>query len=400
MQVHHNFFISMQKPKSQSSKPVGKRRAEDNPGLYLHIPFCEIKCRYCDFFSVTELSRITDFLDAICREMNLRGKVFKFFDTLYIGGGTPSVLRPDQLNRLLEHLHQHFTISKEAEITLEANPADISVSVMKELRSLGINRLNIGVQSFDNHILEFLGRRHNGRQAIRAIEASLQAGFGNFGIDLIYGIPGQKRNTWIKTLEQALTFQIPHLSCYQLTVEPETPLGQSYKKGLILTPDNDELFELFMDTSEFLEKAGYCHYEVSNFARGDSRISRHNSKYWHHIPYLGLGPSAHSFDGEKRWMNVRSLEDYIQRLNQGKLPMEFCENLTREELQFEALFLGFRTSAGIDLDDFEEKFGWNLWSVKERDYELLLDAGHLKIVNGRLQPTRTGMALADSLALL
>ncbi len=400
MQVHHNFFLSMQKQKSQSSKPVGKRGAEDNPGLYLHIPFCEIKCRYCDFFSVTELSRITDFLDAICREMNLRGNVFKFFDTLYIGGGTPSVLRPDQLNRLLEHLHQHFEISKEAEITLEANPADISVSVMKELRSLGINRLNIGVQSFDNRILEFLGRRHNGRQAIRAIEASLQAGFGNFGIDLIYGIPGQKRNTWIKTLEQALTFQIPHLSCYQLTVEPETPLGQSYKKGLFLTPDNDELFELFMDTSEFLEKAGYCHYEVSNFARGDSRISRHNSKYWHHIPYLGLGPSAHSFDGEKRWMNVRSLEDYIQRLNQGKLPMEFCENLTREELQLEALFLGFRTRAGIDLDDFEEKFGWNLWSVKERDYELLLDAGHLKIVNGRLQPTRTGMALADSLALL
>jgi len=373
---------------------------EQRPGLYLHIPFCVSKCRYCNFFSVTERQRIPDFLAALFREMTLRRNVFESFDTLYIGGGTPSILTSDQLNGLMVQLHQNFEILEDAEITLEVNPADIEGPILESMLSQGINRLNIGVQSFENTVLNFLGRRHNGRQAIQAIQAARQSGFDNFGIDLIYGIPGQSRCAWKRTLEQAVSLNIPHLSCYQLTLEPGTPLGKAHALGLFQMPDNDELFELFMETSEFLEDSGYCHYEVSNFSRGESLTSRHNSKYWQHVPYLGLGPAAHSFDGFKRWENVRSLEGYLQKLHGGELPIKNCEALTSEELQLESLFLGFRTKAGIHLKDFADKYGWDLWSMKKNSLEPLLAAGHLKIADGRLQPTRTGMALADSMALV
>ncbi|OPY84236.1 MAG: Oxygen-independent coproporphyrinogen-III oxidase 1 [Syntrophus sp. PtaU1.Bin208] len=375
--------------------PEGQR-----PGLYLHIPFCGSKCRYCNFFSVTEKQKISAFLTSLYKEVLLQRGVFDSFDTLYIGGGTPSILTPLQLADLLSHLRQNFEFTEDAEVTLEVNPADIDVSFLEQIHLLGINRLNIGVQSFDDRILDFLGRRHNSAQALQAIMAARQAGFDNFGIDLIYGIPGQNRSTWKKTLEQVLSLNIPHLSCYQLTVEPETPLGRACAQGLCKMPDNDELFEFFMDSSEFLEDAGYCHYEVSNFALGAFRMSRHNSKYWRHIPYLGLGPAAHSFDGKKRWENVRSLEGYLRRLSRGEWPLEDCETLTEDELQLEMLFLGFRTKAGIDLDNFSKMFGFDLWAKKKHVLEPLLAAGHLKITAGRLQPTRTGMALADSLALL
>jgi len=400
MPIDMQFQLNTLIPQKDVENSSAGMRTTQHPGLYLHIPFCLSKCRYCNFFSVAEPSRIPDFLAALFKEMTLRRKVFESFDTLYIGGGTPSVLTSDQLNRIVAQLHQNFEILDEAEITLEANPADINVSDLEEIRSLGINRLNIGVQSFDNSILNFLGRRHNGNQAIQAIQAAFKTDFDNFGIDLIYGIPGQSRHAWKKTLQQAVSLNIPHLSCYQLTIESDTPLGRAHAQRLFEMPGNEELFEWFMDTSQFLEESGYCHYEVSNFSRNESLMSRHNSKYWQHVPYLGLGPAAHSFDGEKRWWNVRSLEEYVCQLNADKLPIENCERLTGEELQLESLFLGFRTKAGIHLADFEEKYGCNLWSLKKRSLEPLLAAGHLRLVDGRLQPTRTGMALADSMALL
>jgi len=369
-------------------------------GLYLHIPFCRSKCRYCNFFSVANEQIIPEFMAALFQETLLQRNTFKFFDTLYIGGGTPSILTMDQLADLLIHLRQNFGFSEDAEMTLECNPADVDVRILKQLHSLGINRLNIGVQSFENEVLSFLGRRHDSTQALQAIFAARQAGFNNFGIDLIYGIPGQSQGTWEKTLQQAVSLNIPHLSCYQLTLETDTPLGQAYGQGLFSMPDDDELFELFISTSKFLEDSGYLHYEVSNFSHGESRISRHNSKYWQHVPYLGLGPAAHSFDGNRRWKNIRSLESYLQQLEQGKSPIEDCETLTSEELQLETLFLGFRTKAGIDLDEFEERFGFDLLKMNKDSLEPLLAAGHLKITAGRLQPTWTGMALADSLALI
>lgn len=369
-------------------------------GLYLHIPFCRSKCRYCNFFSVADEQKIPEFLTALFQETRLRRNTFKSYDTLYIGGGTPSILAIDQLADLLTHLRQDFRFSEDAEMTLECNPADVDVRILKQLHSLGINRLNIGVQSFDNEVLSFLGRRHDSTQALQSIFAARQAGFDNFGIDLIYGIPRQSQDVWKKTLRQALSLNIPHLSCYQLTLETDTPLGRAYGQRLFVMPDHDELFDLFMNTSKSLEDSGYIHYEVSNFSHGESRMSRHNSKYWHHVPYLGLGPAAHSFDGNNRWKNIRSLEGYLQQLEQSKSPIEDCESLTIEELQLETLFLGFRTKAGIDLDEFEERFGFDLLKIKKDSLEPILAAGHLKITAGRLKPTRTGMALADSLALI
>jgi len=397
-------FLS-RRDRGNASPDPGKGRQtggkiEQWPGLYVHIPFCVSECRYCDFFSVPRLENIPEFLTALGREMALCREVFESFDTLYLGGGTPSVLHADQLALLFAHLRRNFSIRDEAEVTLEANPADLSPPFLEALRSLGISRLNIGVQSFDEDVLNFLGRRHTGDQALQAIDSALQAGFENFGIDLIYGIPGQSRHAWRKTLEQAASLSIPHLSCYQLTVEPDTPLGRAYRSGAFELSASDELFEWFMETSEFLEASGYVHYEVSNFSRSDALRSRHNSKYWQHVPYLGLGPAAHSFDGQRRWWNVRSLEAYLRQLDAGQLPVESGEILTAEELQLESLFLGFRTKAGIDLGDFAKKYGDDLWSSKKGQLEPLLNAGHLKIVDGRLQPTRTGMALADSLALL
>ncbi len=370
------------------------------PGLYIHIPFCLNKCRYCNFFSTTQLNNIPDFLAALYKEATFRRDIFEKFDTLYIGGGTPSLLTFDQLDCLLKQLSQNFKICEQAEITIEVNPADINENVLENIKLLGINRLSIGVQAFDDKILKFLGRRHNSSQAINAIHAAHHAGFENFGIDLIYGIPGQNLTDWGKTLQQATSMNIPHLSCYQLTVEANTPLGSEYRQGSLELPDNDELFDWFMHTSIFLEKSGYYHYEVSNFARGESTISRHNSKYWQHVPYLGLGPAAHSFNGGKRWWNVRSLEDYLGRLNADQLPEENCEELTLEDLKLESLFLGFRTKSGIKLTEFEEDFGCDLLSMENRQLEPLLQAGYLKIVNGSLKPTRKGMAIADSLALL
>jgi len=401
MQIGHDISTSQKGRENSPADPGKGPRTMHYPGLYLHIPFCIRKCRYCNFFSVTEQQRIPDFLTALLKEAVLQRDVFDSFDTLYIGGGTPSLLTPDQLAYLLFHLRQNFEFSEEAEITLEVNPADIDVPVLERIRALGINRLNIGVQSFENAVLEFLGRRHNSTQALQAIYAALQAGFDNVGIDLIYGIPGQSRDTWERTLQQAASLNIPHISCYQLTLEADTPLGKAHGQGLFNMPDNDELFEFFMDTAEFLEDSGYIHYEVSNFSCGKSRMSRHNSKYWHHVPYLGLGPAAHSFDGNKmRWENVRSLEGYLQRLNNGELPIGNYETLTSEDLQLESFFLGFRTRAGIDLGEFEDRFGFDLLAMKKRSLEPLLTAGHLKVTDGHLQPTRTGMVLADSLALL
>lgn len=392
--------LSRQGRDSRSFDAPGERPASGPPGLYVHIPFCLSKCPYCSFFSVTDQRRIPDFLAALFREMILCRNIFESFDTVYIGGGTPSLLSGDQLAQLFSGLRQNFEILEGSEITIEVNPADITHSFLKQMRTVGINRLNIGVQSFDNHLLAFLGRRHNGIQALQAVQAAAQAGFDNIGIDLMYGIPGQTRQSWKKTLEQAAALNIPHLSCYQLTIEPGTPLGSSYQQGLIEIPDNDELVEWFMETSEFLEESGYCHYEVSNFARSEPFISRHNSKYWRHVPYLGLGVAAHSFDGKHRWWNVRSLENYIRCLAKNEPPTENIERLTGEELQLESLFLGFRTRAGIDLADFSRKYGCDLLSLKKEQLEPLLAERFLIIEDGRLQPTRAGMALADSLALL
>ncbi len=226
--------------------------------------------------------------------------------------------------------------------------------------TLGVNRINIGVQSFDQSVLDFLGRRHSVEQAVAATQASREAGFENVGIDLIYGVPGQALDSWLSTLEQALLFAPEHLSCYQLTIEERTPLGRRCQAGEVTPPGEDLQYDFFMKTSEFLENAGYIHYEVSNFAKGMRFASRHNQKYWDHTPYLGLGPAAHSFRNNQRWWNYRSLDQYIAAVNRGQLPVEETETLSMEQLRLEALYFGMRTKKGIQLQEFGDQYHCDL----------------------------------------
>jgi oxygen-independent coproporphyrinogen-3 oxidase len=374
--------------------------SEKIPGLYIHIPFCLSKCLYCDFYSLTSISVVPDFLDALFKEMKMYRSRFNPFDTVYIGGGTPSLLSPEQLESILIKVRENFNLMSNSEITIETNPADLHRSFLESMREIGINRINIGVQSFDEKVLDLLGRRHSVKQAISAVETSRKAGFHNIGLDLIYGVPEQDIESWLDTLKQTLAFSPEHISCYQLTLEAKTPLGIRYQAGEFSIPGEELQHEFFMRTSEFLEDAGYIHYEVSNFARGKEHASRHNQKYWDHSPFLGLGPSAHSFQWNQRWWNHRSLDQYLDAINAENLPVEETETLTMEQLRLEALYFGLRTKKGIFLQDFKNQYHYDLFTEKKRILAKLEEEGFISIEDGYLYPTQTGLALADSLSLI
>jgi putative oxygen-independent coproporphyrinogen III oxidase len=374
--------------------------SKQTSGLYIHIPFCLSKCPYCDFYSSTSLSPFPRFLDTLSHEMAMYRDHFNCFDTVYIGGGTPSLLRPQQLESILVRIRDNFDLAWNTEMTMETNPADLSQSSLEWIRETGINRVNIGVQSFDQEALRFLGRRHSVQQAILAIETSQTAEFHNIGLDLIYGVPGQTIDLWLDTLKQAVAFAPEHLSCYQLTLEAETPLGRKYQAGEFSMPTEELQYEFFMKTSQFLEEAGYVHYEVSNFARETKYASRHNQKYWDHSPYLGLGPAAHSFQSNRRWWNHRSVDQYIAAVNAGILPIEEREILTLEQLRLEALYLGLRTKKGVNFADFNNRYQYDLFTEEKKMLGKLQEEGFIHIQDGHLCPTPTGLAVADSLSLI
>ena len=372
----------------------------EKAGLYIHIPFCHSKCAYCNFYSITSINLIPIFVAALIKEIKLSKGTFDLFDTIYIGGGTPSVLTCEQLAEIIAAINKFLKIDSSAEITLEVNPCDVCSEYFKSLSSLGINRLNIGVQSLDDKILRFLGRRHSANEARQAINHARTAGFKNLGIDLIYAIHGQSVNLWKKSLTEALSFSPEHLSCYQLTLEANTPLYKKYREKNIKEPSENRQRKYFFTTSEELETAGYIHYEVSNFSRTAMLKSRHNMKYWRHVPYLGLGPAAHSFLENRRWWNVASVKNYLEKLSQGKMPVESEEFLTPDQLKLETLFLGLRTGEGIDLKLYKKKFGIDLLADKKNVIESLVNNQFVEVKNGHLRPTLAGMAVADSMALV
>ena len=372
----------------------------EKAGLYIHIPFCLSKCGYCSFYSIKSVNLIPEFIDALNKGIKFYSKSFKSFDTVYLGGGTPSLLTIGQLETIFKTIKKSYKIDPHTEITLEVNPGDVSLEYLQSLRSVGINRLNIGIQSFDDNVLKFLGRRHNSDEAIAAINDSRKSGFDNIGIDLIYGIHDQKISQWKKTIQQALSYAPEHISCYQLSLGEKTPLYKKYSLEDWQLPDEDTELELFFTTAEELENAGYIHYEVSNFARKDKFKSRHNQKYWQHSPYLGLGPAAHSFLGNRRWWNTSAVKTYLKEIAQDKMPVENTETLSAEQLQLEALFLGLRTKTGIDLKLYKTKYCADLLKDKNTIIDALIKNKLVELKNGFLRPTRAGMAVADSLALI
>ncbi len=363
------------------------------PGLYVHIPFCQSKCPYCDFYSLTDLDLIPAYLTALDQEASLYQEQFPAFDSLFLGGGTPSLLSGVQLDRLMTTLRRHFHLAPDAEITLEANPDDITRDKLARFLDLGINRLSLGVQSCHEAELRFLGRRHTARQTLAALELIRAAGFANLGLDLMYGLPGQRQEDWVGTLETALQFAPEHLSCYQLTISSGTPLGQLAAGGRLAPLDEEAERAFFFLTSQFLTERGYLHYEIANFAREEAYRCRHNHKYWRHIPYLGLGPGAHSFQGIRRWWNFSSVGWYVSGLRDGAAPVAGSELLTPEQLRLEALFLGFRTREGVALADLKPHPHW------QAILQELQQAGLVRVQDGRAVATLEGLAVADRLPL-
>jgi len=386
---------------------IPNKQQDDPAGLYVHIPFCLQKCSYCDFYSITDPSLHQAFLDALMIEMNLKSGFALTFDSLYIGGGTPSVFGAETIARIIEAAHRSFNILKDAEITLEVNPDTITPEKLEGFRRAGVNRINIGVQSFNPENLNFLGRLHSHSDADIAGQWAREAGFENICLDLIYGIPGQTKKAWVADLERALRFEPEHLSCYRLTYEPGTSMDKSRQKGRFHPLNDDKISDLFTSTIEFLAGRGYAQYEMSSFAStGSGRIgqrsfernrSRHNRKYWSFTSYLGLGPSAHSFKEPERSWNRSDVPDYINELAAGRLPPSEREMLSRSQLMMEAIYLGLRQTEGININAFEEKFGVNFHQRFSETLKSLEERGLIGTAQNRCALTRKGMLYLDSI---
>jgi oxygen-independent coproporphyrinogen III oxidase len=373
----------------------------DAPGLYLHLPFCSEVCPYCDFAVVkASAPRRLAFADSLAAEMALvppqeRGG----FDTVYFGGGTPSLLPPEVLGAILAAARRQLGVRDDARVFLEANPEDVTPAALAAWRELGVHLLSLGIQSFDDAELAFLGRRHDGVGARRAVERALAAGFPIVSVDLIYGLPSQDPAAWRRNLETAVALGSEHLSCYQLTVAGGTAFGTRRARGELAELPEAEQAQRFELTHAFLADQGYPAYEVSNFARAPELRSRHNQKYWRGAPYLGLGPSAHSFDGGlRRWWNERRLDIYQRRLRAGERPIAGSETLTLAERALEAVMLALRTAEGLDLAAFAERFGRDLVAEQPERLAKLVDEGLLEPPGTHLRATRRGLAVVDGLA--
>jgi len=340
-------------------------------GLYIHIPFCAKRCIYCDFYSCTHLQFKEAYLAALLREMEIRKDVWKdaVFETIYFGGGTPSLLDDQELKRLFEGIYRNFTVTASPEITLEANPDDLTGDFVSALKDLPVNRISIGVQSFNDTELRFLNRRHTARQALDAIERCRKTGLTNISIDLMYGLPEQTATNWSQTIEKALELDVPHLSAYHLSCEEGTKLDEMMKNGAVKPIDEEVSETLFRLLIEKLTKAGFVHYEISNFARRTSGyphgcISLHNSSYWKGIHYLGLGASAHSYDGASRSWNIASITDYITNVRENPDVLSETEWLDERAKYNDYIITRLRTMWGISLNELRRTFG----KVREDDF--------------------------------
>jgi oxygen-independent coproporphyrinogen-3 oxidase len=367
-------------------------------GLYVHIPFCRRKCPYCDFYSLERLDSMSGFGDLLSTEIALRGDPRLAADTIYLGGGTPSLMPPDGVAGILEALGDHFLLEADVECTMEINPGTVSRASLSAYRQAGINRLTIGIQSFSDDSLAFLGRIHSARDGIRAVQEARDAGVENLGIDLIYGLPGQEASDWLRDLETAVALSPEHLSCYLLTVEAGTPLGRDCREGRTTPLPDDDQAHLFTLTREVLTKAGYRHYEISSFARSPGTVSRHNMKYWTFAPYLGFGPSAHSYRDPIRSWNARDLDRYRQCLEKGQSPEDGRETLSREQRMIEAVFLGLRMIDGIDTDGFARRFGGRLELLLGPVLAGLEGEGMVVRSGNRIALTPAGLLVADGVA--
>ena len=366
-------------------------------GLYIHIPFCKSRCIYCGFYSTTAEQMKQAYVDAVCREMELRkaddekeGKdVGKTIATVYLGGGTPSQLSPTQLQQLFDTIARHYDVSDDAEITIECNPDDVTEAFAELLQSLPVNRVSMGAQTFDDDRLQFIHRRHTSKQVTTAIRRLREKGIHNISIDLMYGFPDETLEEWEHDIQQALALNVEHISAYALTYEEGTPLYRLLEEGKVKEIDEERSLAMYDRLIDRLQKAGYEHYEISNFARKGWR-SRHNSSYWQLVPYIGIGAAAHSYDGRRRQWNIADINSYINHIQQGIVPAE-GELLDKDSRYNDHVMLALRTCEGLDLstlDSDERSY------CEETAKKFVLD-GLLVKTDNHLRLSRKGLFVSD-----
>lgn len=381
-----------------------KRPYSQNAGLYIHIPFCMRKCPYCDFYSEVDLALIPRFLEALIAEIQLVFAERLCFDTLYIGGGTPSVLTDRDIRRIVAAVFRNFDFRPDPETTIEVNPGTASIEHLKGYHEAGITRINVGVQSFHQKNLNFLGRIHTADQARNVITDAHRAGFQSIGLDLIYGLPDQTEADWLEDMKQAVEYGPTHLSCYMLSYENGTPLQKDLEAGRIQPLAENTVRAQFEATIDFLEEHQYFQYETSNFARigknGKWHFSVHNLKYWTRVPYIGLGPSAHSFVEPQRYWNVSSVAEYIAAVESGRLPVAEREVLSQEQQIIETIYLGLRMNEGIDLASFKNKFRIDFLDAFKELTSDLKKRNYITIKKGHCALTRQGRAFLDGISAM
>lgn len=367
-------------------------------GIYIHIPFCRRKCHYCNFFSLASLKYKEHFLDALKEEIFLRKNYLdrKPIESIYLGGGTPSILQIPEIEGILEDLRKYFILEENTEITLEANPDDLDLAILHEYRNIGINRLSIGVQSFFDDDLQYLNRIHSGQGAEESVLQAKGAGFSNISLDLIYGIPTLTAEKWQKNLEKAFSMEVPHISAYSLTVEPKTALDLLIRKKKLPGPAEEQILEHFRTLLRMMKEQEFEHYEISNFCK-NGFYSRHNSMYWNGTPYLGLGPSAHSYDGTSRQWNISNLVHYIDQINRNE-PFFESEELTALQKYNEYVMVSLRTMWGCDLNTIGERFGEEPAAYFSRLATRYLTSGEMIEKTGIYYLTEEGKLFADGIA--
>lgn len=365
-------------------------------GIYIHIPFCRQACFYCDFHFSTNLSTIERMTNSIAQESVIMSRYLpEEINTIYFGGGTPSLLPLPNLERLLNEIFKNYRIGVYPEITLEANPDDINQEKLLHWKELGINRLSIGIQSFNEKLLAFMNRVHTRNQAISCIEEAMKIGFTNLSIDLIFAIPGQSLQELENDLDLITRFRPVHIATYNLTIEPKTVFGNWHNKGKLVEVDQDKAARQYEIIMDYLVSQGYEHYEISNFALPGFQ-SRHNSSYWQHKPYLGLGPGAHSFNGQQRHFNVSNNSLFMKGIESGN-PARTIEYLSPLDSINEYILTGLRSNTGCDLSQLQLLHKFNLWEKEKEVLQKYLKSGHLEVINNKLILTKKGKFIADQI---
>ena len=366
-------------------------------GIYIHIPFCKQACHYCDFHFSTNLKKKDEMVLALAKEIEMRKSEFQdeIVETIYFGGGTPSILQIADLKFLIDAVYKNYKVVENPEITVEANPDDLTENRIIELSNNKVNRLSIGIQSFFEDDLQLMNRAHNVEEAKKCLEIATHY-FDNISIDLIYGVPEMSNEKWLQNIETALSFGVPHISSYALTVEPKTALHSFIQKGIIPQPDDEVAQEHFQILVDKLSENGFIHYELSNFGK-ENYFSKNNSSYWLGKKYIGIGPSAHSYDGKNRGWNVSNNSLYIKSIQENKLPIEI-ETLTKTDRYNEYIMTGLRTIWGVSLERIEQEFGKTYLDYLNQQAAKFIEDHLLFVDDNILRTTKKGKFLSDGIA--